>query len=118
MPPNYWKFYPPYNVPHTTSEEERADYRKYYPFYNMPHTISEEERADYWKYYPDKHMSWLSSAFFKQFNQNILLNVKFEKSIEQQHINLFAFVEGQKVQFCRYLSSFVGFSSLGQNLVS
>jgi len=56
---------------------------------------------------------------FKHFNQNmVLLNVGFEKSIEQQHIKLFAFVEGQKVQSRAYLFSFIGFSSFGQNLVS
>jgi len=56
---------------------------------------------------------------FKHFNQHmVLLNVGFEKSIEQQHIKLFAFVEGQKVQSRAYLFSFIGFSSFGQNLVS
>jgi len=62
----------------------------------------------------------------KAFKQNIKGIVFYsvphtaseEESIEQQHIKLFAFVEGQKVQSHGYLSSFVGFSSLGQNLVS
>jgi hypothetical protein len=85
-------------------------------FYSVPHTTSEEECVDYLKSYLDKHMSPLFLNFPKQFSQNMVsLTVGFEKSIEQQHINLFAFVEGQKVQSCGYLSSFGGFSSLGQN---
>jgi len=88
-------------------------------FYSVPHTTFEEECAKYWKSHPDKHMSWLFSRFPKLFSQDIVsLNVGFEKSIEQQHINLFAFVELQKVQSCVSLSSFGGFSSLGQSLVS
>ncbi len=88
-------------------------------FYSVPHTTSEKECVDYWKSYPDKHISRLLLLFPKQSSQNMVsLNVGFEKSIEQLHINLFAFVEGQKVQSCGYLSSFGGFSSLGQTLVS
>jgi len=83
-------------------------------FYSVLHTTSEKECVDYWKSYPDKHISRL----FFDFQNMVSLNVGFEKSIEQQHINLFAFVEGQKVQSCGYLSSFGGFSSLGQTLVS
>jgi len=48
----------------------------------------------------------------------VSLNVGFEKSIEQQHINLLAFVASQKVQSSGYLFSFGGFSRLGQSLVS
>ncbi|CAK9238604.1 unnamed protein product [Sphagnum troendelagicum] len=71
-------------------------------FYSVPHTTSKEEcanyGADYWKSYLDKHMSWLFFQFPKQFSQNMAsLNVGFEKSIEQQHINLLAFVAGHKV---------------------
>jgi hypothetical protein len=88
-------------------------------FYSVPHTTSEKECVDYWKSYPDKHISRLLLLFPKQSSQNMVsLNVGFEKSIEQQHINLFAFVESQKVQSCGYLFSFGGFSSLGQTLVS
>jgi hypothetical protein len=89
-------------------------------FYSVPHTTSEKECVDYWKSYPNKHnMSQLFFNILKQSGQNMVsLNVGFEKSIEQQHIKLFAFVEGQKVQSCGYLSSFGGFSSLGQSLVS
>ncbi len=88
-------------------------------FYSVPHITSEEECVDYWKSYPDKFISKLCLDFSKQFSQHMVsLNVGFEKSIEQQHINLFAFVEGQKVQSYGYLSSFGGFSSLGQSLVS
>jgi hypothetical protein len=88
-------------------------------FYSVPHTTSEVECAKYWKSYPDEHMSRCLFHFPKHFIQDtVSLNVGFEKSIEQQHINLFAFVEGQKVQSCGYLSSFGGFSSLGQSLVS
>ncbi len=108
-------------------------------FYSVPHTTSEEECAKYWKSYLDNDKDWKSyldnnkygksylendlfRLFFqnpKQFSQDLIsVNVGFEKSIEQQHINLFAFVEGRKVQSCGYLSSFGGFSSLGQSLVS
>ncbi|KAH8952745.1 hypothetical protein BDL97_09G100400 [Sphagnum fallax] len=62
-------------------------------FYSVLHTTSEKECVDYWKSYPDKHISRL----FFDFQNMVSLNVGFEKSIEQQHINLFAFVEGQKV---------------------
>jgi hypothetical protein len=87
-------------------------------FYSVPHTTSKKECAKYCKSYLGKQKFWLSSNFCKQFSQDVKsLNVGFEKSIEQ-HINLFAFVEGQKVQSCGYLSSFRGFSSLGQSLVS
>jgi len=89
-------------------------------FYSVPHTTFEEECAKYWTSYPSNLMSLLHRHFpTKQVSQNmVLVNERFEKSIEQQHINLFAFVEGQKVQSCGYLSSFGGFSSLGQSLVS
>jgi hypothetical protein len=88
-------------------------------FYSVPHTTSQEEFVNYCKSYATM-IQWLDAVQdFKHFNQHmVLLNVGFEKSIEQQHIKLFAFVEGQKVQSHGYLSSFVGFSSLGQNLVS
>jgi hypothetical protein len=87
-------------------------------FYSVPHATFEEECANYCMSYLGKKF-WLSSNLFKRFSQDVKsLNVGFEKSIEQQHINLFAFVEGQKVQSCGYLSSFGGFSSLGQSLVS
>jgi hypothetical protein len=92
-------------------------------FYSVPHTTSKEEcanyGADYWKSYLDKHMSWLFFQFPNQFSRNMVsLNVGFEKSIEQQHINLLAFVASQKVQSSGYLFSFGGFSRLGQSLVS
>jgi hypothetical protein len=87
-------------------------------FYSVPHTTSQKECVNYCKSYPDQV---LSRIFFRlrTFIQDVVsVNVQFEKSIEQQHINLFAFVEGQKVQSCGYQSSFGGFSSLGQSLVS
>jgi len=88
-------------------------------FYSVPHTTSQEECVYYWKSYPNKHKSQLFLDFPKQCSQNMVsLNVEFEKSIEQQHINLFACVEGQKVQSCGCISSFGGFSSLRQTLVS
>ncbi len=88
-------------------------------FYSVPHTTSEEECAKYWKFYLNNHRFRYAFKNPKQFSQDMVsMNVGFEKSIEQQHINLFAFVEGQKVQSCGYLSSFGGFSSLGQSLVS
>jgi hypothetical protein len=87
-------------------------------FYSVPHTTSEEEFVNYFNSYATKIQCLDAVQDFKHFNQDMVsLNVRFEKSIEQ-HINLFAFVEGQKVQSHGYLSSFVGFSSLGQNLVS
>jgi len=86
-------------------------------FYSVPHATSEEEFATYWKSY--RPMPMVFSNFPKQFYQDMVwLSVGFEKSIEQQDINLFAFVPGQKVQSYGYLSSFGGFSSLGQSLVS
>ncbi|CAM6037101.1 unnamed protein product [Sphagnum compactum] len=68
-------------------------------FYSVPHTTSEKEFHSYLKsYYAHNHMAWISFIDMKHFTQNMVsLNVRFEKSIEQQHINLFAFVEGQKV---------------------
>ncbi len=88
-------------------------------FYSVPHSTFEEQCANYLKSYPDTYMVGLLFQFFKQFSQNMVsLNLRFEKSIEKQHIHLFAFVEGQKVQSCGYLSSFGGFSTLGQRLVS
>jgi len=87
-------------------------------FYSVPHTTSKQECVKYWEAYTS-NISQLRSHFPKHFSQEMVpFNVGFEKSIEQQHINLFAFVEGQKVQFCGCLSSFGGFSSLGQSLVS
>jgi len=88
-------------------------------FYSVPHTTSEEEFDNYCKSYT-RMIQYLDEVQdFKHFNQHmVLLNVRFEKSIKQQRINLFDFVEGQKVQSHGYLSSFVGFSSLGQNLIS
>jgi hypothetical protein len=87
-------------------------------FYSVPHTTSEEEFANYCKPYTTMNQYLDEVQVFKHFNQDMVSwNVGFEKSIEQ-HIKLFAFVEGQKVQSHGYLSSFLGFSSLGQNLVS
>ncbi len=87
-------------------------------FYSVPHTTSKQECVKYWEAYTS-NISQLRSHFPKHFSQEMVpFNVGFEKSIEQQHINLFAFVEGQKVQFCGCLSSFGGFSSLGQSLVT
>ncbi len=88
-------------------------------FYSVPHTTFEKECANYCRSYLGNQKFSLPSNFFKQFSQDVeSLNVGFEESIKQQHINLFAFVEGQKVQSCGYLSSFRAFSSLGQTLVS
>ncbi len=88
-------------------------------FYSVPHATSEEECAKYYKSYPNEFISQLIFYFPKLFIQDVVsVNVQFEKSIQQQHLNLFAFVEGQKVQSCGYLSSFWRFSSLGQSLVS
>ncbi|KAH9551425.1 hypothetical protein CY35_09G015500 [Sphagnum magellanicum] len=65
-------------------------------FYSVPHATSEEEFATYWKSY--RPMPMVFSNFPKQFYQDMVwLSVGFEKSIEQQDINLFAFVPGQKV---------------------
>jgi len=85
-------------------------------FYSVPHTTSEEEFVHYCKSYTTR-IQYLDQDFTDFKRDMVLLNVEFEKSNEQ-HIKLFAFVEGQKVQSHGYLSSFVGFSSLGQNLVS
>jgi hypothetical protein len=88
-------------------------------FYSVPHTTSKDEFVNYCKSYATIIQCLDAVEDFKHFNQHmVLLNVGFEKSIQQQYIKLFAFVEGQKVQSHGYLSSFVGFSSLGQNLVS
>jgi len=88
-------------------------------FYSVPHTTSEEECVKYWKSYPNEYILQRSSYFLRHSSRGmVLVNVQFEKSIEQQHINLFAFVEGQKVQSYGCLSSFGGFPSLGQSLVS
>ncbi len=82
-------------------------------FYSVPHTTSEEECAKYWKSYPNKYISQCFSEFPKQFSHEmVLVNVQFEKSIEQQHINLFAFVEGQKVQSCIFYLHLEGFQVL------
>ncbi|CAM6060032.1 unnamed protein product [Sphagnum tenellum] len=67
-------------------------------FYSVSYARSRKECVDYWKSYPDKQISQRFLDFTKPYSQNMVsLNVGFEKSIEQQHINLFAFVEGQKV---------------------
>jgi len=86
-------------------------------FYSVPHTTSEEEFVNYCKSYATMIQCLDAVQDFKHFNQDMVsLNVRFEKF--ERHIKLFAFVEGQKVQSHGYLFSFVGFSSLGQNLVS
>ncbi|CAM6009784.1 unnamed protein product [Sphagnum balticum] len=69
-------------------------------FYSVPHTTSEEECANYLK----SHSDMTSPLYVLPFHSpelfsrdTVSLNVGFEKSIEEQHINLFAFVEGRKV---------------------
>jgi hypothetical protein len=85
-------------------------------FYGVPHMTSTEEFVEYCKFFNKTHIYFFIHEYFDEIVQDLVsLNVEFENSIE---INLLAFVEGQKVQSCGYLSSFVGFSSLGQSLVS
>ncbi len=84
-------------------------------FYSVPHTTSQEEFVHYCESYT-KMIENLDKDFKYFKGDMVFLNTEFESTIYQKDINLFAFVEGQKVQSYGYLSSFGGFSSLGQNI--
>ncbi len=106
-----------YNVPHTTSKEEFVNYCTFYTM--MIEKLDEDFNSFNLEMVHlnerfELEMARLNERFEESIERDIAWwNQRFEKSIEHQRIILFAFVEGQKVQSCGYLSSFAGFSSLG-----
>jgi hypothetical protein len=70
-------------------------------FYSVPPTTT-------WEEFVNNKSYTMMIQYVDKVRGMVFLNERFEESIAQ-HINLFAFVERQKVQSCGYLSSFGGF---------